>query len=117
MLVYRAISFPETNTGPYVIQIPNFEIRNVGGIRTVHQVGWCEIDPQREVTRRGAIFFCGSLTSGEVVRGRASIPASFRRASPWAVRGGLATSAHVARQRWNMAVVGTHTSSWSTRRL
>ena len=37
MLVYRAISL-ETNTGPYVIQIPNFEIRNVGGIRTVQRV-------------------------------------------------------------------------------
>lgn len=65
MLVYRAISL-ETNTGPYVIQIPNFEIRNVGGIRTVHQVGWCELTRNGEVTKRGAILLLWLADIGEL---------------------------------------------------
>jgi len=65
MLLYRSISLA-TNTGPYVVQIPNFEIRKVGGIRRVHNLGWCELTRNGEVTRRGAILLLWLAEVGEL---------------------------------------------------
>ncbi len=65
MLVYRSISIV-TNTGPYVVQIPNFEIRKVDGIRTVHNLGWCELTRNGEVTKRGAILLLWLAEIGEL---------------------------------------------------
>ena len=66
MLLYRSISLA-TNTGPYVVQIPNFEIRKVDGIRRVHNLGWCELTRNGEVTRRGAILLLWLAEVGEPV--------------------------------------------------
>ena len=55
MLVYKDIS-ERTSTGPYVSQIPNFEIRKQDGVRTVHMMGWCSLIWNGEVTRAGAIL-------------------------------------------------------------
>ena len=64
MLLYRSISLA-TNTGPYVVQIPNFEIRKVDGVRRVHNLGWCELTRNGEVTRRGAILLLWLAEVGE----------------------------------------------------
>jgi len=55
MLIYRAIS-QQTDTGPYVSQIPNYEIRMSEGVRTVHRMGWCALAWNGEVTLPGAIL-------------------------------------------------------------
>jgi hypothetical protein len=65
MLLYRSISIV-TNTGPYVVQIPNFEIRKIDGIRTVHNLGWCELTRNGEVTKRGAILILWLAEIGEL---------------------------------------------------
>ena len=65
MLLYRSISLA-TNTGPYVVQIPNFEIRKVDGVRRVHNLGWCELTRNGEVTKRGAILLLWLAEVGEL---------------------------------------------------
>ena len=68
MLVYRAIS-EKTLTGPYASQIPNYEIRQIDGIRKVHQIGWCELTRNGEVTKRGAILLLWLNEIGELEEG------------------------------------------------
>ena len=65
MLVYRSIS-SRTFTGPYVSQIPNYEIRLVNGIRTIHRMGWCALTWNGEVTKPGAILLLWLDEIGEL---------------------------------------------------
>ena len=65
MLVYKAIS-ERTSTGPYVSQIPNFEIRTQDGDRTVHMMGWCPLIWSGEITRAGAILLHWLNERGEL---------------------------------------------------
>ena len=65
MMVYRSISII-TNTGPYVVQIPNFEIRKVDGIRSVHNLGWSQLTRKGEVTKQGAILLLWLAEIGEL---------------------------------------------------
>ena len=95
MLLYRSISLA-TNTGPYVVQIPNFEIRKVDGIRRVHNLGWCELTRNGEVTRRGAILLLWLAEVGEVcvMRGTSTCITSSITILDYSIRGGKRTNAN-----------------------
>ena len=55
ILVYKAAA-DLTGTGPYVSQIPNYEIRVEDGVRTVHRVGWVELIRNGKTTMAGAML-------------------------------------------------------------
>ena len=55
ILVYKAAA-DLTGTGPYVSQIPNYEIRVIEGIRTVHRIGWIELIRNGKTTKAGAML-------------------------------------------------------------
>ena len=55
ILVYKAAS-ELTGTGPYVSQIPNFEIRKEDGVRTIHRIGWVELIRNGKTTMAGALL-------------------------------------------------------------
>ena len=65
MLVYKSVS-EITFTGPYVSQIPNFEIRRSGDVWTLHRMGWCELIWSYEVTRAGAVLLHWLHRQGEL---------------------------------------------------
>lgn len=65
MLLYRSIS-DITGTGPYVVQIPNFEIRKSNGIRTVHNIGSYGLTKGGDVTRSGSILLLWLAEVGEL---------------------------------------------------
>ena len=55
ILVYKAAA-DLTGTGPYVSQIPNYEIRVEDGVRTVHRIGWVELIRNGKTTMAGAML-------------------------------------------------------------
>ena len=67
-LIYISIS-EMTSVGPYVVQIPNFEIRLNEGVRTLHRSGWHELIWNGVVTARGAVLLHWLHGQGELPDG------------------------------------------------
>ena len=67
MMIYKSVSVL-TYTGPYVVQIPNFEIRKENRIRTLHIVGLNNLTSDGELTKSGGMLLLWLADIGELCR-------------------------------------------------
>ena len=65
IMVYKSAA-DLTNTGPYVSQIPNYEIRKENGTRTVHRIGWVDLICNGKTTMAGAMLLLWLWEQGDI---------------------------------------------------